>query len=277
LPWAAPAAREDAVRALLGRGGCVASDRPSGDELALPARLAGARLRLMQAEIERFRALGTDASRALTATLRSVRPDMTEVQVAAITAEELVQRAMWPLVILVAGARRMPIYRHPLPRAHEPIDDRAMVVVCARRHGLVANLTRLVYFRPQTDAELSADAAVADVEAAAFAASRAGATLGDVYGEIAAAYVRAGVAGAEAEHHQGGLAGYRTREEIATPGSVTPISEGSALAWNPSLPGTKLEDTVVVTPDGLEILTVDPEWPTVTVDGRARPDVLALG
>jgi hypothetical protein len=53
--------------------------------------------------------------------------------------------------------------------------------------------------------------------------------------------------------------------------------EGSALAWNPSLPGTKLEDTVVVTPDGLETLTVDPDWPTVTVDGRARPDVLALG
>jgi Xaa-Pro aminopeptidase len=276
LPWAAPAAREDAVRALLGRGGCVASDRPCADELVLPSRLAAARLRLMPAEIERFRVLGADAACALTATLQSLRPEMTEARVAAIAAEELVGRDMWPVVILVGGARRLPVYRHPAPRADEPIGERAMVVVCARRHGLIVNLTRFVCFRPPTDGERAAGAAVAHVEAAAFNASTAGTTLGDIYRVIAAAYVRVGFAGADADHHQGGLAGYRTREEIATPGSVTPISEGSALAWNPSLPGTKLEDTVVVTPDGLEILSVDPDWPTVTVDGRARPDVLAL-
>jgi Xaa-Pro aminopeptidase len=229
---------------------------------------------LTPAEIGRFRALGTDAARALTVTLKAVRPEMTELQVAALAAGELAASDAWPVVVLVGGARRLPIYRHPTPRADEPIGERAMVVVCARRHGLVANLTRFVYFRSPTAAERAAATAVADVEAAAFDASTPGRTLGDVYRVIAAAYTRTGFEGADADHHQGGLAGYRTREEIATPGSSTPIFEGSALAWNPSLSGTKLEDTVVVTANGLEILTVDPDWPTVDVDGRARPDVL---
>jgi hypothetical protein len=50
-----------------------------------------------------------------------------------------------------------------------------------------------------------------------------------------------------------------------------------ALAWNPSLPGSKIEDTILRTAEGLEVLTVDPAWPTVEVDGRARPDLLILG
>jgi Xaa-Pro aminopeptidase len=54
----------------------------------------------------------------------------------------------------------------------------------------------------------------------------------------------------------------------------TPIESGTALAWNPSLPGAKIEDTVLTTDAGIEVLTADPAWPTVTVDGRARPDVL---
>ena len=276
LPWAVPTARDDAVRSVLAPGSCVASDRPAGDELALPGELTTARLRLMPLEVERFRTLGSDAARASTATLTAARPTMTEACIAATAADELMRLGMWPVVVLVGGARRLPLYRHPTPRQDEPIGDRAMVVICARRHGLVASLTRFVYFRSRTEAERSADAAVADVEAAAFAASRPGATLGDVYRQIAAAYVRAGFAGAEADHHQGGLAGYRSREEIATPSSLTRIGEGAALAWNPSLPGAKIEDTVVVGAAGLEVLTVDPDWPTIMVAGRARPDVLEL-
>lgn len=275
LPWADPGARDAAVGARGGRGGRVASDRPRGDELALPAGLVAARRRLMPDEAKRLRAVSVDAASALTRVLLDARPDMTETQLAAMVAEEVAERAT-PIVVLVGGARRLPLYRHPTPREGEPLGARAMVVVCARRHGLVANLTRLAYFREPTDTEQATSAAVADVEAAAFAASVPGATLGEVYRAIAGAYAAAGFAGAEADHHQGGLAGYRSREEVATPASATPIAAGSALAWNPSLPGAKMEDTVLVTGEGLEILTVDPAWPTVTVAGRRRPDVLVL-
>jgi Xaa-Pro aminopeptidase len=45
------------------------------------------------------------------------------------------------------------------------------------------------------------------------------------------------------------------------------------MAWNPSLPGMKIEDTILRTDDGLEVLTADPAWPTVEVAGRPRPAV----
>jgi Xaa-Pro aminopeptidase len=276
-PWADPRARDEVVRERVGGDAArVASDRPRGEELTLPAELAAARLRLTPGEIERYRALGRDAARAVSDSLRRARPEMTETELAAETAAALVRGTMTPVVILVGGARRLPIYRHPLPM-DEPLGQRAMLVICARRQGLIANLTRFGMFRERTAVERALDAAVADVEAAAWDASTPGATLGSVYRLIVDAYARAGFPGAELDHHQGGLTGYLAREEVATPDSATPIAVGSALAWNPSLPGTKIEDTVVVTSDGLEILTVDPDWPNFRVGGRPRPDVLELG
>jgi hypothetical protein len=46
-----------------------------------------------------------------------------------------------------------------------------------------------------------------------------------------------------------------------------------ALAWNPSLAGAKVEDTFLLTEEGLLNLTEDPSWPTVAVGGRRRPDL----
>jgi Xaa-Pro aminopeptidase len=118
---------------------------------------------------------------------------------------------------------------------------------------------------------------VARVEAAALEASSPGATLGDVYDAIVDAYARAGHAGAEDGHHQGGITGYLTREAMAAPGSLVQIRPPVALAWNPSLPGAKIEDTILRTTDGYDVLTVDPAWPTVEVAGRLRPDLRVLG
>ncbi|HYG67679.1 MAG TPA: peptidase M24, partial [Anaeromyxobacteraceae bacterium] len=112
------------------------------------------------------------------------------------------------------------------------------------------------------------------VEAAALDASRPGATLGAVYEAIVAAYAREGHAGEEARHHQGGPCGYLSRDAIAVPGATLALADGGAVAWNPSLTGAKLEDTVLVRAGGLEILTVDPRWPVETVAGRPRPAVL---
>jgi Xaa-Pro aminopeptidase len=272
-PWARPVEREQAVaRVVAGR--TVASDRPIGAEVALPESMATARRALTSYEIERFRAVGRDSAVAASLALRAATPDMTETDLAAVASERLIERGLDPVVVLVGGERRLPIYRHPMPRHGEPLGRRAMLVLCARRHGLIANLTRFAYFEAPTADERRVNLAVAEVEAAAFDASRPGVMLGDAYRAMVAAYARLGFAGAELDHHQGGLCGYRTRDEVATESSVTEIRPGSALAWNPSLPGAKIEDTVVVGADGLEVVTVDPDWPTFDHRGRRRPDLL---
>ncbi len=274
-PWAAGASgRRSLLHERIGRGR-IASDRPRLDdsELPLPAELRTARWALGRAEIDRYRALGHDAARAVGAALAAARPEWTGFELAGAAARELWAAGAHPMLTLVAGEERLPLHRHPTP-FREKLGGAAMLVVCARRHGLYANLTRFVYFREPTGEERDRHAAVAEVEAAALAASRPGAPIAAVLAAIVEAYAAAGRAGAEREHHQGGPCGYLARETIATPASTEILPERGAVAWNPSLAGAKIEDTFLVGPDGPHVLTADSAWPARSVGGRDRPDVL---
>ena len=253
----------------------MASDLPTDVEVSLPDDVLLARYRMLPTEVERYRVLGREASEAMSDAMHAANRAITELELAAEGARELLRRGIEPALILVAGAERLPRHRHPRPTT-ERLGDRAMMVFCGRRSGLYANLTRFVAFRDPTPEEQRTAHAVADAEAAALDASRPGATLGRVFDAIVGAYARAGYPDAQLFHHQGGITGYRARELIAMPGSRMRIEEDMALAWNPSLPGHKIEDTILVTDDGVEILTVDPDWPTMDTRGRSRPDVLVL-
>jgi Xaa-Pro aminopeptidase len=58
------------------------------------------------------------------------------------------------------------------------------------------------------------------------------------------------------------------------------VSPGQAYAWNPSIAGTKSEDTILVGATDNQILTAMPDWPTlsVVVDGQTlnRPAILEV-
>ena len=107
-------------------------------------------------------------------------------------------------------------------------------------------------------------------------ATRPGARIGDIVAAGAAAYPAHGFPADEwHDHHQGGPTGYTTRDYLASPAIEHVAVERQAFAWNPSGGGFKVEDTVLATAGGVEILSPDPEWPAVAVGGRQRPDVLA--
>ena len=251
----------------------VASDVPTGGQHPVPDELTAAKRRLQPDEVERYRSLGRDAAEAMTEALAQATPEMTELELAGVGSAALHRRGIEPALVLVGGARRVEIFRHPKAGA-EPIGPHAMVVFCGRRAGLYANLTRHVYFREPTADERARDEAVAQVEAVALDASTPGATLGEIYEAITAAYRRHGFPDAARWHHQGGITGYLSREALATPTSRLALEPTVALAWNPSLPGAKIEDTVLRHADGIEILTADPAWPSREVGGRLRPDLL---
>jgi Xaa-Pro aminopeptidase len=271
VPWQEPEAREVLVRERC--GGRIASDRPARDEVPLPEALLRARWSLGPEELDRYRALGRAAAEAMTEVLASARPEWTGFQLAGAGAEALWTRGIHPALTLVGGEARLPRHRHATAGL-EKLGHRAMLVFCGRRHGLFANLTRFVYFRAPSAEERRLGADVARVEAAAIAASRPGVTLGEVYAAIADAYADAGHPGAEDLHHQGGSCGYLSRDVVARPSSPERLEPFNAVAWNPSLPGAKMEDTLIVSESGAEVLTMEPRWPTVQVDGRARPDLL---
>lgn len=241
-------------------------------DTALVAELRAARAVLLPAELARYRSLGWDAAVAVSGVLRGVHPDSSEQVVAAELARAVVAIGAEPVVVLVGGAARRAV-RHPLP-TEAVLGARAMVAVGAKRHGLVVSLTRWVRFGPTPDDDL--DAALAEVEADAWEATRPGRPLSEVLADVAAAYPRHGLpADAWQGHHQGGPTGYLGRDPKVTPPTTDLVVAGQAYAWNPSVPGGKVEDTVVID-GGVEVLTADPDWPAATVRGIRRPLPLDL-
>ncbi len=272
-PWAEPELRERYVQnAAAGRA--ILSDRPVNntvsDEQPLPHALRQRRMVLGPDECARYRVLGREAAEAMSETLRRARPDWTEQQLAGAGAEALWRRGIHPALVLAAGERRLAAWRHPTP-THETLGARAMLVFCARRHGLYANLTRFVSFAGPESAPLDDQRALMEVEATGLAAIDPGKSLSAVYHALEAAYKHADREAAIREHHQGGITGYQAREVVASPTTATLLEEGMAFAINPSFAGVKIEDTFLLGPDGLENLTFDPGWPAADVHGRKRP------
>lgn len=239
-------------------------------DLDCAAALREARRALLPHERQRYRDLCVETAELLTDVLSEARPEHTERAIAAQLACAVVEAGADPLVTLVAGEPRIP-HRHPVPTGGL-IGRRAMAVICARRHGMIANVSRWIRFGEPTREERDLERRILDVEAAIFAATVPGRTLGDVLADIARAYADAGFDADEwRRHHQGGPTGYLGRDPRATPGAAETIVAGQAFAWNPTAPGAKIEDTVVIDATGVDVLSVDPRWPTIDVAGRARP------
>lgn len=259
----------------------LACDVPYTGAKDLGGELAVLRAQLLLVEIERFRTLGSICAEGMQRAINRVKPGHTEYEIAAALEYETYSRGVRPVVALVATDERIFGYRHPLP-TDKIMEKYAMLVLCGRKDGLTCSVTRLVHFGALPDDLKRKQQAVAEVDAAIQAASQPGVTMGEMFDRIKAAYARVGFPDEEQLHHQGGIAGYGTREALALPGSKVALAAGMTCAWNPSITGTKCEDTTLVTEAGqpTEILTRMFGWPTaaVEVDGMTyeRPLILEI-
>ncbi len=250
----------------------VASDSIYPGTQDLSSKLARLRANLTPEEGQRFRALGQRCAQGMDAAIRAVRPGQTEREIAARLAYEVSLRGPQVIVNLVAADERISNFRHPLPTLNK-LRRYAMLVVCGRQDGLVCSLTRFVHFGALPGDLRQKSQAVASVDAAMMAATRPGMGLSDIFQVAVDGYAQAGYPEEWRLHHQGGPAGYEPREYYATPTSIDQVSTGQVYAWNPSITGSKSEDTILVGEQNNEILTEIPGWPTITIDGIARPDI----
>lgn len=235
------------------------------------------RLDLQEPERERYRRAGADVAEAMRRTVLGLDPEVTELDAAAELAYVARRAGFTTPVVLVAGDSRQRVHRHPLPTS-EPLGRHALLAITAERDGLHVSMTRLASFGapPGELAELAR--ACAEVDAVYLSASRPGATLGDVLAEGVHAYAEQGFPGEWRGHHQGGLTGYRGREAFAVPGEATVLPSSCAVAWNPSIRGgAKSEDTALVSPFGVEVVTRTPELGEIeTSIGLSRPAIVEL-
>jgi len=236
------------------------------EQLAGPLRAA--RAALLPAELARYRALCADTAAVATDVLRTATAGEPEAALAARLTAGVAAVGADPLVVLVGGSTRSTV-RHPLPTT-APLGDRALVVLCARRAGMIANLSRWV--EPLGPVDPARHEAIWQVEADVLDALRPGASFTDLLSTVREAYPRHGFDAAEwSRHHQGGAAGYAGRDPRLGPGVADVVAARQVFAFNPTAPGAKVEDTVLVTAGGVEVLTVDPRWPSRAVRGRDRP------
>ncbi len=274
FPWADSNSTQQFILAELKGQRCF-SDRPLESETALPSEFQNLKMILEKEEISRYREVGRLSAEAMSEAIRMAQPDWTEYRLAAEGAKSLWQRGLEPTLVMVGCEKRIQTHRHPIAGPAK-LGEGAMMVFCARRFGLYANLTRFVFFRHLTAQEKRNFALLAEIEASVFSACREGQSLNQIYHEFAQAYKKYDLPEEIFKHHQGGPTGYLSREKVASWDSDPSwkLKTGMALAWNPSLPGAKIEDTVLMTENGIENLTFDSSWPNQKIHNRFRPDVL---
>jgi antitoxin VapB len=255
----------------------IASDTDVPGASPAAADIARLRWSLTPEEVRRYRALGKEVGQAIGEACMAVQPGMTEHEAAAVLAAEHLRRGIQPIVVLVAADDRLLKYRHPIPTDNK-ITRAVMLVVCGRRSGLIVSATRIVHFGPVPAELAKKHAAAIAVDAAFIAATRVGGRIGDIVKAGLDAYAVQGFADEWKLHHQGGPTGYAARDYRAIETTDDLVLPNHAFAWNPSITGTKSEDTIVATPEGPEVISLSPGIPTreITAAGirLRRHDIL---
>jgi Xaa-Pro aminopeptidase len=268
-PWTEP---QKELKELV-EGMRLAADGSFPGAVDISGEVARLRSRLTEAEGKRFRQLGGICAEAMVSALQAVRPGMSEYEIAAVLGQETQARGAQPTVNLIAADERVYRYRHPLP-TDKTLEKYAMLVLCGRKWGLVCSITRLIHFGPVPADLQERILATAQVNAVLIEATRPGQTLGAIFAHEQQLYADLGYPDEWQKHHQGGIAGYEPREFLALPGSQETVIAGQAFAWNPSITGAKVEDTILVGATGNEIITLTPSLPSTTINGF--PCALAL-
>jgi Xaa-Pro aminopeptidase len=248
----------------------LASDVPFPGSKDISPEITRLRARLTSEEGGRFRELGQLCAETMTAAAQLVRPGLSEFQLAALVGSEAQQRGVQPIVNLIATDERAYRFRHPLP-TEKKLAKYAMLILSGRRWGLVCSITRLIHFGPLPEDLRRRIFATAQVNATYIAHSRPGHNLSEVLTWGQKTYASLGFPEEWQRHLQGGMTGYEPREVLATPASSEIIAQGQVLAWNPTIAGAKVEDTILVGAQSNEILTRTSLWPVASLQIPGLP------
>ncbi len=261
-------------------GGQIATDIPlDASAPAIEGMITKCRYSLTADEIIRFKELGRDAGQAMRKVIDQIKPGETEIGIGLAIRLELGKANITSPVVLVAADDRISRYRHPVP-SDKKWEKTVMLVACARRGGLTVSLSRIVSVGTTTRDLCERTNATAFVNASLWNATREGTSGRDLYQVAANAYAEAEFPDEINKHHQGGAVGYRTREWVAHPECNETVQPDQAFAWNPSIAGTKVEETVILENGFVETITTSPDFPSIVheIDGieYSSPGILEI-
>ncbi|GGD77891.1 M24 family metallopeptidase [Paenibacillus nasutitermitis] len=246
-------------------GAAVAGDMAFPHVTPISEELRSLFYPLVPDEVERYRQLARDVSDAFYELMSHIRQGMTEFEIDGLLSGLLRRQGINPNVLMVAADDRAPKYMHPLATDNK-LEAFAVISVCASRGGLVVSMTRSVHIG-EPDGELLKKHRDASYIAAQLEAHTVdGADLGELFQFCLKTYEELGLGDAWKKHTIGGKTGYRTREFSVGPYTEGKVEKGTVWGWNPTVNGTKSEDTVWVGDDGAIPLHEDKRWPQLSFE-----------
>ena len=264
------------VKELLGEGP-LGSDGLFPNAQMMAEDIARLRYSFTPDEQKRYRWLGKRVSIALEKTMMKTKKGEKESAVVGRLSKGLWKDRIDPVTLMSAADDRISQFRHPIP-TEKKIEKYLMVSVNARKWGLIVSLTRFVHFGKLPEELRKKYEANVFIDCTFMAHTRPGIPAKEVLQKGMDAYREKGYPEEWKLHHQGGSIGYTGRDYRVNFKSPDIIQENQAFTWNPSITGTKSEDTILATPKGPEMITHPIFYPTLSLSVAGisfiRPDVL---
>ncbi len=265
------------VIANLIKGKKIGSDDRFPGTINLAPKIDSLRYSLTSSEIKKYRQLGKITAIKVEEVCRKIKPQEKESKIAGRISDVLRSEGILPIVLLVGSDERIEKFRHPLP-TDKRVNKCVMVAGCGRKWGLIVSLTRLVYFGKIPLKLRKKHNAVTRVDTVLIANTLPGKPFAGILRKGIETYQETGFPDEWQNHHQGGPTGYQSRDYKATLKEKRKVEPYQAVAWNPSIKGTKSEDTIIALPSGPEIISSTDSWPKIKVpyQGKTweRPDIL---
>ena len=246
---------ETAKSLIAAAAGCNPMRDSDVEALLLPIRTV-----LLPQQQDEARDLCRKTASAVTRAAFQVRPGMTEFEISGIVAQEVYSAGLIPNVLFTPADKHIQKWRHSLSTDNR-LKKIVMLSLGAQRNGMYCSITRFVCFGNPDKLTQQAWMISAKVASEIYSQTVPGTPYDQLFFKIQRAYDHADAGEQIALHHQGGLGGFQTRElriDAKTHGAVL---EGQLYAWNPSAPGYKVEDMLLVGKSDNEILTFTPEFP----------------
>jgi len=260
-------------------GGKFGADHAFPGSLDISSKINPLRYSLTQWEIERYRKQALDTAQIAEETALTIKPGDEERAVIGRLSERLWREGMDFVVAFCAADERISLFRHPVA-TDKKIEKRAMISVNSRKRGLIVSITRFVQFgKVPADLRKCYEDNVY-VDTAMMTATIPGRPASEVFEAALHAYAEKGYPEEYKLHHQGGAIGYVGRDYRVTAKTIEIIQENQAFTWNPSITGTKSEDTMLATKNGPIVFSEPSLFPVLTMERNGyvfkRPDIMEL-
>jgi hypothetical protein len=250
------------------RGRTVAIDTSPAD--GLNDDLADFRIVMSAREHDSLRSLGIDLAHCIEAAARHCEQGNTEAEVAGHVAHRLIRREIVPTSIQVMADGQGRRYRH-WAFSDERIERFAVITAIGRRQGLHLGVSRTVCFNSPPQELLESHQHASLVQATGMYFSSTDWTYADTWSRVARIYEKFGAPDEWRSAEQAEVIGYDRCESAVIPDSARKFVAGSAIYWHPSVRSAMSGDSILLHPDGVEVLTVGDNWPMLPVMVKGLP------